>query len=313
MYNMKFLNLSLALSLAFLFACNTNKEKTTPDGVKYTLLSSEDGAALEEGDFAIYSLRMVNSKDSVLINSEEVGDMPLQIDSATMSKRGPLFSVLSDMRLNDSVKTTQTATEIFTKGFRQPLQPDMEADEMITVYAKAKEKLDSAGFMQWQQERRKEMMAKMQKEAEEQKVLDEKAIKTYLEENNLEAQRTESGLYYIIKEEGTGESPERGDTVRVDYTGMLLDGSIFDTSNEEVAKANDIFSEQRPSYEPLAFPVGQGRVIPGWDEGLQLLSEGAKATFIIPSALAYGARGAGAGVPPNSVLLFEVELVDVAE
>lgn len=313
MYNMKYLNLSLALCLAFLFACDSNEKKTTADGIEYVLLSSDNGEALEEGDFAIYSLKMTDSKDSVLIDSEEVGDMPLQIDSATLTQRGPLFSVLKEMNVHDSIKTVLTATEIFTKGFRQPLQDNMKADEKITVFAKAKEKLDSAGFMDWQQERREEMMAKMQEDAEAQKSKDEEIIKKYIEENNLDAQRTESGLYYVITEEGTGEKPEAGDTVKVDYTGMLLDGSIFDTSNEALAKENDIYSEQRPAYAPLEFPVGQGRVIPGWDEGLQLLTEGAKATFIIPSGLAYGARGAGAGIPPNSVLLFEVQLVDVVE
>ncbi len=312
MYNMKNLTAIFSISLVFLFACDSNKKETTSDGVEYVVISSGDGQALEEGDYVTYLLKMIDSKDSVLIDSEEVGEMPLQIDSAALNKRGKLFSVLQEINVGDSIKTILTANEIFMKGFRQPLSEDMDNEERITVFAKANQKYDSAGFMQWQEQKRTEMMAKMEKEAEAQKLIDDELIQEYLSENNIDAQQTESGLYYIITEEGNGESPEQGDTVKVDYAGKLMDGTVFDTSIEEVAKENEMYNEQRP-YEPLEFPLGQGRVIPGWDEGLALLNEGAKATFFIPSGLAYGPRQAGAAIPPNSVLVFDVELVDVVQ
>ena len=109
---------------------------------------------------------------------------------------------------------------------------------------------------------------------------------------------TSSGLKYKIKKENPlGDKPEAGQTVRVDYTGRLLNGKEFDSS-----KGGD----------PIEFPVGQRKVIPGWDEGIMLLREGEKATLAIPSGLAYGKRGAGP-IPPNSPLIFEVELVEIVK
>lgn len=107
--------------------------------------------------------------------------------------------------------------------------------------------------------------------------------------------QTDSGLFYQIETEGTGDKPTTGNTVKVHYKGELLDGTVFDSS----FKRN----------EPIEFNLGVGQVIPGWDEGIALLNQGAKATFIIPSDLAYGAAGAGGVIPPNATLKFEVELV----
>ena len=109
---------------------------------------------------------------------------------------------------------------------------------------------------------------------------------------------TESGLQYVMVEEGSGVSPETGSIVSVHYTGTLEDGTKFDSSYDR--------------GEPIQFPLGTGRVIPGWDEGIGLLKEGGKAKLIIPSDLAYGEQGAGGGaIPPNATLIFDVELVSV--
>jgi peptidylprolyl isomerase len=111
-------------------------------------------------------------------------------------------------------------------------------------------------------------------------------------------QETESGLKYIITQENpSGTQPESGQTVYVHYEGRLSDGKMFDSSYKR--------------NQPLNFAIGTGRVIPGWDEGISLLKTGEKATLIIPPDLGYGARGAGNVIPPNSTLVFDVELVDV--
>lgn len=99
---------------------------------------------------------------------------------------------------------------------------------------------------------------------------------------------TPSGLQYQVLQEGTGASPTASDIVSVNYRGMLISGSTFDQG------------------EDIRFPLNQ--VIPGWTEGLQLMKEGAKYRFFIPSELAYGERGAGRVIPPNAPLIFEVEL-----
>jgi hypothetical protein len=109
---------------------------------------------------------------------------------------------------------------------------------------------------------------------------------------------TPSGLTYLITHHGTGIQPKPGDTVVVHYTGTLLNGIKFDSS--------------RDRGEPIAFQLGAGRVIKGWDEGIALMHVGDQAVLVIPPQLAYGPRGAGNGViPPAATLIFVVELADV--
>ncbi|HSJ56186.1 MAG TPA: FKBP-type peptidyl-prolyl cis-trans isomerase [Anaerolineae bacterium] len=114
-----------------------------------------------------------------------------------------------------------------------------------------------------------------------------------------EAVATASGLQFISIQEGTGRSPEPGDVVSVHYLGTLEDGTEFDSSYSR--------------GEPISFPLGQGQVIPGWEEGIAMLREGGKARLIIPPDLAYGSEGAGGVIPPDATLIFEVELVSISE
>jgi len=109
--------------------------------------------------------------------------------------------------------------------------------------------------------------------------------------------KTASGLEYIEVEPGTGMQAESGKTVSVHYTGKFQDGKVFDSS---VSRG-----------EPIKFPLGAGRVIKGWDEGIALMKEGGKAQLIIPPHLGYGENGAGGVIPPNATLVFDVELVSV--
>ena len=106
---------------------------------------------------------------------------------------------------------------------------------------------------------------------------------------------TESGLRMIIHKEGNGQIPITGQTVKVHYTGILENGTTFDSSHDR--------------GRPFSFQLGQGRVIKGWDEALSLMSKGEKRTLIIPPDIGYGSRNMGK-IPPNSTLVFEVELID---
>ena len=129
-------------------------------------------------------------------------------------------------------------------------------------------------------------------------IKDNKTIgREFLEENakNDSVTQTESGLQYMVLKEGTGAKPGPTDEVTVHYTGRLINGTVFDSSVER--------------GEPATFPLD--KVIPGWTEGLQLMSEGAKYRLFIPSELAYGEKGAGEQILPNSTLIFDVELIKV--
>ena len=109
--------------------------------------------------------------------------------------------------------------------------------------------------------------------------------------------KTDSGLQYNEKKAGTGASPKKGQQVSVHYAGRLENGKEFDSSFKR--------------GQPIAFKLGVGQVIAGWDEGIGLMKEGGEATLIIPPNLGYGAAGAGGAIPPNATLIFEVELVSV--
>lgn len=110
-------------------------------------------------------------------------------------------------------------------------------------------------------------------------------------------EETKSGLRYQIIQKGNGKKAEKGQTVSVHYKGQLADGTVFDSSYKR--------------NSPLDFQVGVGQVIPGWDEGICLLNVGDKARLVIPSDLGYGSAGAGGAIPPDAVLVFDVELMGV--
>ncbi|MFO7734911.1 MAG: FKBP-type peptidyl-prolyl cis-trans isomerase [bacterium] len=140
------------------------------------------------------------------------------------------------------------------------------------------------------------MMQKMQQEMSQKAAGNKEEGKKFLEENKKKdgVKETESGLQYKVEKKGKGPKPSAEDTVEVHYRGTFIDGTEFDSSHSR--------------GEPVTFPLN--KVIPGWTEGLQLMSEGAKYKFFVPSDLAYGDRG-NQKVDPGKTLIFDVELLDI--
>lgn len=171
--------------------------------------------------------------------------------------------------------------EALIAGFEQGLRNDTSAYKM--------DPMEAQQFIQTY------VMAAQTRDAEKGK---EEGV-AFLEENKAKPGviTTESGLQYKVITEGDGARPTTDDRVKVHYTGSLLDGTVFDSSVER--------------GEPATFGVTQ--VIKGWTEGLQIMPVGSKYIFWIPSELAYGERGAGQDIKPNSVLQFEVELLEIVE
>jgi len=124
------------------------------------------------------------------------------------------------------------------------------------------------------------------------------SVNSFAEEKTPETITTESGLRYKIIKEGTGPKPQKGDKVKVHYTGKLTDGTVFDSSKNR---------------GPFVFNVGTGRVIKGWDEGVIDMKVGEVRELVIPPDLAYGKRGAPPVIPPDATLVFEVELLEIVK
>lgn len=184
----------------------------------------------------------------------------------------------------------------------QAQAPSLDLDGFMAGFKDAYGKKESALT---EDEMRSALMAyeqQLKKEAEmaQKKNAIEGASKgaAYLAENAKKSgvKTTASGLQYEVITEGKGAKPQASDTVKVHYEGKLVDGTVFDSS--------------RQRGEPIEFPLN--RVIPGWTEGLQLMSKGSRYKLTIPANLAYGEEGAGP-IPPNSVLVFDVELLDIVK
>ena len=179
----------------------------------------------------------------------------------------------------------------------EQLSIDDFAQAIKDVVAGGQLKLDEAEaqvivqeFFQKQEEKQRAAAAETAKKAKEEG-------EKYLAENAKKegVVTLPSGLQYLVIKEGNGKRPKATDKVKCHYEGMLVDGTLFDSSVQR--------------GEPATFPLNQ--VIAGWTEGLQLMTEGSKYRFFIPYTLGYGERGAGASIPPFAALVFDVELIEV--
>ncbi len=281
-------------------ACG-NETRETPKGHKYVVVTKGDGVVANPGEYILMDIVIKDSNDSVW-NDSRNQDVPLilsiQGEEVKETEEGieEIFRLLSK---GDSVIFTMTAKDFFEKTWRQPMPPTMDSSTEFTFYMKLNEILDQAGLQAVEEG----MVAKqLQKDIE--------IIDAHLEEIGIEAQSTPSGLRYFITEEGSGPNAAIGQEVQIHYAGYLLDGTLFDSSMESIARENGSYTEGRP-YTPLALNAGEGQVIAGWEEAMLLMNKGAKMKVWIPSTLAYGPRSRSALIKENSILMFDMEMVDV--
>ena len=253
--------------------------------------SAKDSTKLnKEGQIVRLHMKYITEKDSVLLDSREKG-MPFWIPVMKPSFKGGLEEAFAALTPGDSGVFKVNADSLFAKTFQQPLPKFIEKGSNLTFFIKSEKVMNQQEAMMDQQT---SMMAFMEK----QNKTDDAVIQKYIKEKGLQPQKTNSGLYYVVTQEGNGPKAEPGKLVAVNYTGTTLDGKEFDSSKK--------------NGKPIEFPLGQSAVIRGWDEGIALLNKGSKATFLIPSTMAYGPQESPE-IPANSVLRFDVELVDVKE
>ncbi len=287
-----FLDLAVGLVIVLMVSsCSIfkgpKKYKFTENGLPYRFIEhNKKNPQPALGKIMSLDIRY-GTEDTVLFNSKDVPTGVFRVPMLESAFAGDFYEMMNLMHIGDSAQFVLKAEPFFTQTAGYPQVPSGTEDfDKLTFNVR----LLSA-------------MTKEELKAEEQAKIDmlknneQDRIEEYLTDNNITDQPTKSGLYVLILEEGNGDKPKKGQNVKVHYTGTLLNGKKFDSSVDRGT--------------PFEFPIGQGRVIKGWDEGIAMLNVGSKATLIIPSKLAYGERGAGNDIAPYDPLIFEVELIDI--
>ncbi len=291
---MKKILFMLVLITSIAFESTAQQKLKTKNGLEYTVLSTKLSPKKGKiGDFVKVSVALKNYKDSVIFQRN------IEKEAIRDAQKGDITEVLQYMAEGDSISCFVSADTLFKDEPPQQRPAFFPIGTMMKYYIKLFN-IKTAAEIKLEEEA-KNAKAKMA----ETKIIQEYALK-----NKLKLLVTPSGLHYIItKKNPTGVQP-KVQNVHVNYTGQLLNGNIFDTSIKETAQKSGKYTEGRP-YEPIKFMLGKSQVIKGWDEGIALMRTGERATFLIPSFLAYGERGAGADIPANSILRFDVELMQV--
>ena len=298
--------LALLVGASTLTSCKKTKV-TDKDGIEYTYVK-EGNEKAPNGEFLLYNLQITTASDSVIYSTADQPFPGYLMANDSMTTTNGMDEIFLGLRKGDSIAFESTAKTIFGNNF----PPFLKEEDVVKVRLGAFEIMNEEAIQAYFEKVMAAEDVKKAERAKERLVEEDRIIQEYIKEKGLDAKKTESGLYYVIEEEGTGDPVTPGTSMSVDYAGYLLDGTLFDTSIESVAKENDMYNENRPGgYTPLPVSVGMGQVIPGWDEGLLLLKKGSKGKFLIPSPLAYGENGAGAMIPANSVLVFDVNVADV--
>jgi FKBP-type peptidyl-prolyl cis-trans isomerase len=270
----------------------------TASGIFIITKNAGDGRNIQKDDFVKINLTVLSVDDKKIFSTLDK-NKPITFecgkpfdtkgfDEAILTmKKGSKATVLvpSAMGFGERGKKDMNGADIIT-----PFSPVVYEIEVLDVKTKAEN--DKAV---------KEEAATAKKAADVAMANEPALIQQYVKDNKIAAKPNASGLYYIEKVKGKGAKATAGKKVKVHYTGKMLNGKVFDSSLT------------RKPVTPYEFTLGNGEVIPGWDEGIAMMNSGGKATLIIPSKLAYGEHGQGNDIPPFSPLVFDVELISVSD
>jgi FKBP-type peptidyl-prolyl cis-trans isomerase FkpA len=282
---MKITNVLIGL-LLLCAACN-NSEKKTPNGFAFNIIKAGDGVVAKTDEILVFDFTLRDAKDSLWSDTYKEG-LPAAIpiaDSAAQATENGMVQMFRMLSKGDSVKATMTVGKFFKDIVRAPAPQDLDSTMNISYFIQVREILTMDKFRAYQ-----DSLAANKKAG--QKTKDQDIIKKYLADNNVTAQQDTSGLHYVLYSNKGGVKPDATQCVEVKYTGKFMaDGKIFDHS------------------EKIAFPLMN--VIMGWRLGIPLLGIGDSATLFIPSTLGYGAEGYPGAIPPNAILIFDVELLSI--
>lgn len=278
-------------ALTILAAAESCKGKTSYDktksGLMYKIISDEKNPVVKKGEFLKVHFQQ-KVRDTVLMSSFTSLPEYIRVDSV-----GPEYSpleVFTMLRKGDSLVVAQITDTLEKKGMGQ-LPPFMKKGDHLLLTLRVLDVFKDEAAVE----------ADREKEAEAFKEGEVKVLQQFMASKKINAQPAGKGVFVEIEQQGTGAVADTGKTVSVMYTGTLLDGTKFD-SNRDTA--------MNPTKQPLTFTVGQQQMIPGFEQGVKLLSKGAKAKIYIPSMMGYGRRPMPGGKGYDH-LIFDVEVVDI--
>ncbi|GAB2971095.1 hypothetical protein GCM10027049_00740 [Mucilaginibacter puniceus] len=291
----------LALAATALASCNGGFKKGE-GGLLYNIHTDKSTPVAQVGDFLSLNVVAKNDGDSVLFSTYETGNPQFLLLQAPQTK-GDVFSGIALLSEGDSATVKVSADSLFKGG---PKPPNFKGKYLI--YDIKVEKVIPKGNLT-DQIFQDNVTSYINAQKETLKTGEAKKIENYIAGTKLNFNKTASGLRYVITKPGSGPNIAVNDTAVVRYVGRFFNGKIFDTNIKAEAEKAKMVNPDAP-YQPIHFVIGQRAVIQGWDEGMQLLNKGAKASFVIPSSLAYGEQGNGP-VAPFTPLTFDVEIVDI--
>jgi FKBP-type peptidyl-prolyl cis-trans isomerase FkpA len=285
----------LSLSVIAMYGCKQDgPTKSMVGGYEYVIHEKGDGPKIQPGDYISFTMKIMDNTGKVYQDNHTeplpTSQIPAEGDPAATPN--PFIDMLAEVSVGDSVELMMPRDSL------KQLPPGTDDLQVLSYVVRVVKAQDEASYQAEVAEQQAADAAKAEViigRTEEVAAL-VASIGETIDDGSAKIASTDTGLKYIIHEEGTGAQPQAGDMVSVLYYGTLENGDEFDNAFKR--------------GKEFTFTVDQRQVIAGWDEGLKLLKEGGKATLIVPPSLGYGDRANG-GIPANSTLRFYVELVKV--
>jgi FKBP-type peptidyl-prolyl cis-trans isomerase FkpA len=289
----KFLSIAVAAVALATAGCKQAPKYTKfNNALDYKIYENGKGDKAKDGQIALMRISRIVGDSVIYSSDKEAGGQAVPNPIRAAADANDPSALILKMRAGDSIVMKYNADSAF-----HGQTPDFykKGDQVLLTVKIDKLFKDEAEYMAYSTKQQEESTKEL-------KPKEDKAIADYCAKNNLTAQKTAKGTYYIITTPGTGANATEGQTCVMNYTGALLDGTKFDSNIEK---------EFGHAGQPFEFAVGQGRVIPGWDDALTMFNKGSKGILLIPSYLGYGKAGSPPKIPSNSILRFDIEVKDI--
>lgn len=274
-------------------------------GIEYKIVKDAPGKNAQMGD--IVEFHMLAKVDTFTLADTRAQGSPAPVRVEDVKSSGQFQAVFPMLSAGDSAVIEISCDTLIAnipeaQKQQQQLPPWLKKGNKIKINMSVVSIKSMDEYKKEMEKKQEDMQREMKEKAAQQMPVDDKMLQDYFAKNNIKPMKTASGVYYTISKPGSGANIAKGQTASIRYTGKTLDGKVFDSNVDTTVSHNS---------QLLSIPVGAHQVIPGMDECMEMLKKGSKATMYIPSPLAYGPNSPSPAIAPNSILMFDVEVVDV--